>query len=119
MYYVCVENNQITAILNYQPNTPNGVQVTSITDQQYGQIISDTHYFDTTTNTVCELSTEQVLAKSTYTSNSVHREFLNRTDWKILRHLREKALEIPTSLSEQEYLELEQQRQAAADSITE
>lgn len=119
MYYVCVENNQITAILNYQPNTPNTVQVVGITDQQYNQIVADTHYFDTATNTVLALSSEQVLAKSTYTSNSVHREFLNRTDWQVLRHLREKALGLPTSLSEQEYLELEQQRQTAADSITE
>jgi len=119
MHYVCLENNQITAILNYQPNTPNSVQVVGITDEQYDQIVSDTHYFDTVTNTVKALTAEQTLAKSTYSTNSVHREFLNRTDWKVLRHMREKALGISTSLSEQEYLELEQQRQTAADSITE
>ena len=119
MHYVCIENNQITAILNYQPNTPNSVQVVTISDEQYDQIVSDTHYFDTVTKTVQSLTSDQISAKSTYNTNSVHREFLNRTDWKVLRHMREKALGLTTSLSEQEFLELEQQRQTAADSITE
>jgi len=119
MYYVCLENNQITAILNYQPNTPSGVQVVTITDEQYNQIVSDTHYFDTITNSVTPLTSEQILAKSTYSTNSVHREFLNRTDWKVLRHMREKSLGLPTTLSDQDFLQLEQQRQTAADSITE
>ena len=44
-------------------------------------------------------------------------EFLNSTDWKILRHIRQKALNITTSLSDVEYLQLEQQRQAAAARI--
>lgn len=119
MYYVCIENNQITAILNYQPNVPSTVTVTEITDNQYNQIISDTHFFNLTTNTVDALTNEQVIAKSTFNQNSVHREFLNTTDWKVLRHLRQKALSLPTTLSEAEYLELEQQRQTAADNITE
>lgn len=119
MHYVCIENNQITAILNYQPNTPNGVQVVSIDDEQYDQIVNGTHYFDILTNRVQSLTAEQILEKSTYDTNSVHREFLNRTDWKILRHMREQALGLQTSLTQQEYLELEQQRQTAADSITE
>jgi len=119
MYYVCLENNQITAILNYQPNTPNGVQVVNITSEQYDQIVNDTHFFNVTTKTVDALTNEQVIAKSTFNQNSVHREFLNSTDWKVLRHLREQSLGLPTSLTEQQFLQLEQQRQTAADSITE
>jgi len=49
--------------------------------------------------------------------NAVEREFLNSTDWKILRHLRQQALDLTTSLTEEQYLELEQQRQAAAARI--
>lgn len=44
-------------------------------------------------------------------------EFLKATDFKILRHLRQKALGEQLSLSEQEYLALEQERSAAAARI--
>jgi predicted nucleotidyltransferase len=50
-------------------------------------------------------------------SNGLEREFLNSTDWKILRHIRQKALNITTSLSDEEYIQLEQQREAAAARI--
>ena len=49
--------------------------------------------------------------------NAVEREFLNSTDWKILRHMRQQALNVPTTLTDAQYLELEQQRQAAAARI--
>jgi len=119
MYYVCIENNQITTILNYQPNVPGTVSVTAITDEQYDQLVNDTHFFNVATNTVESLTNEQIIAKSTFNQNSVHREFLNTTDWQVLRHMRQKALALPTTLTDAEYLELEQQRQTAADSITE
>jgi hypothetical protein len=45
------------------------------------------------------------------------RQFLNQSDWKILRHIRQKALGIELSLSEEEYLALEQQRAEAAAKI--
>lgn len=119
MYYVCIENNQITAILNYQPNVPSTVSVTEISNEQYDQIVNNTHYFNLTTKKVEALTAEQIDAKATFNQNSIHREFLNSTDWKVLRHVRQKALGVPTTLTEEEYLELEQQRQTAADSITE
>jgi hypothetical protein len=119
MYYVCIENNQITAILNYQPNVPDTVSVTEITNEQYNQLVNSTHFFNVATNAVESLTTEQLIAKSTFNQNNVHREFLNTTDWKVLRHMRQKALALPTTLTDAEYLELEQQRQTAADSITE
>jgi hypothetical protein len=49
--------------------------------------------------------------------NSEAQAFLNASDWKILRHLREQALGIPTSLSSSEYLALEQERADAAARI--
>ena len=45
MYYVCIENNQITTILNYQPNVPDTVLVTEITNEQYDQLVNNTHFF--------------------------------------------------------------------------
>lgn len=38
-------------------------------------------------------------------------EFLNNTDWKIIRHKEQQDLGIETSLSDEEYLELIAQRQ--------
>jgi hypothetical protein len=50
-------------------------------------------------------------------NNAAAQAFLNNTDWKILRHLRQQALGISTSLTAEEYLELEHERQMAAESI--
>jgi hypothetical protein len=50
-------------------------------------------------------------------TNKAAREFLANSDWKILRHLRQQHLGIATTLSSQEFSELEQERQMAADSI--
>jgi hypothetical protein len=44
-------------------------------------------------------------------------DFLARTDYIVLRHIGQKALNLPTSITEQEYLEIEQQRQEARDRI--
>ena len=49
--------------------------------------------------------------------NQRSREFLNTTDWKIIRHLDQLNLGIATSLSELEYLELLQERQGARGRI--
>jgi hypothetical protein len=43
--------------------------------------------------------------------------FLASTDWKVLRHIRQKALGETTSLTEEEYLALELQRSQVAASI--
>jgi ethanolamine utilization cobalamin adenosyltransferase len=44
-------------------------------------------------------------------------EFLAASDFKVLRHIRQKALEQELSLSEEDYLALEQQRADAAARI--
>jgi hypothetical protein len=43
--------------------------------------------------------------------------YLASTDWKVLRHIRQKALGHPTTLSEEEYLQMEQDRALKASSI--
>jgi hypothetical protein len=49
--------------------------------------------------------------------NSEAQSFLDSTDYKILRHLGQQALGLATSLTAQEYFELEQERQAARERI--
>ena len=117
MHYVCVENDVIVSILGYEPNVPNSVIVYPISDEQATQIQDQTHFFDLNSNTVVEVAAELLAQKEKEIANGNEREFLNSTDWQILRHLREKTLGLPTSLTEEEFIDLEQQRQAAASNI--
>jgi hypothetical protein len=117
MHYVCIENNQVTGIQSYEPAVPNTVSVIIITDEQHRQIMNQTHRFDVPSSTVVAVDSAILEEKEQYQLNGIEREFLNSTDWKILRHLRQKALNASTTLTDTEYLELEQQRQAAAARI--
>lgn len=117
MHYVCIENDQVIGIQSYEPAVPSTVSVVTITDEQHQQIIDQTHGFDVTSRTVIAVDSAIIAEKEQYRLNGLEREFLNSTDWKILRHMRQKALNISTSLTEAEFLELEQQRQAAAARI--
>jgi hypothetical protein len=117
MHYVCVENETIVSILNYQPSVPASVTVFEITDQQAAQIQAQTHYFDLSSQTVKSVVGDLAAQKSQELSNAEKRELLNSTDWKVLRHIRQKALGIPTTLSDAQYLELEQQRETASQGI--
>jgi hypothetical protein len=119
MYYVCLENNQVVSILNYQPSVPQSVTVVEISDVDYNNIQNQTHFFNTSTLTVDGLTTEQLSQNSITNENNQKREFLNSTDWKVLRHIREKAIGVETTMTEQEYLDLEAERQTVAKSILE
>lgn len=122
MYYCCIENNTVGSILNYKPNVPDTVEVVEITDEEYDWINGDTHKFDVTTKKVIPHKSSYIKAKAANTereqNNAVHRQLLSDTDWKVLRHIRQKALDTPTSLTEEEYIDLEEQRQLAASKIS-
>jgi len=117
MHYVCIEDNKVISILNYAPSVPNTVQVVEIADPQAKQIYDQTHYFDVDSRIVTAVASDITTQKAKDLANGQEREFLNSTDWKVLRHLRQKSLSVPTSLSDAEYLQLEQQRQEAAARI--
>ena len=46
MYYVCIENSQVTSIVDYEPNVPNSVIIETITDSQYKIISEEKGYYD-------------------------------------------------------------------------
>jgi hypothetical protein len=117
MYYVCIENGAVVSIMSYEPAVPAGVTVVTITDEQQAQILAQTHRFDVVTKTVTPVESSELAQKEQEKKNGLELEFLKSTDWKVLRHLRQKALGITTSLTEAEYLELETQRDAAASRI--
>jgi hypothetical protein len=117
MYYVCIENGAVTGIMSYEPAVPSTVRVVTVTDEQYIQIMAQTHYFDVSSNSVLAISAEITTRKEIEVANGQEREFLNSTDWKILRHIRQKALNITTSLTDEQYVALETQREAASARI--
>jgi hypothetical protein len=98
--------------------------VIEISDAEHESIITaKTHYFDLADNTVksysqTHLDTEAA-KEAQRIANAEKRYFLENSDWKVLRHLREKALSQPTSLTDQQYLDLEQARATAAAAIIE
>ena len=122
MYYFCIEDNIVTSILSYEPSVPDTIEVVQVTDEEYGCIKDDTHKFDITTKKVIPHELTYIEAKAANIereqNNTVHRQLLTNTDWKILRHIRQKALDLPTSLTEQEYIALENQRHLAAVRIS-
>ena len=118
MYYICVENDRVTSVLNYEPNVPSSSKVITISDQDYSKLDKRTHYFDIPTSSVQAYAKSETDKLAAQEANKEHQRFLTSTDWKIMRHIREKALGIPTSLSEAEYLDLELARERHAKAIT-
>lgn len=117
MHYVCIEDNKVVSILNYEPGVPASVRVVEISDNDAKKIQDQTHVFDIPTNSVVPTDPEILTQKEIDQKNGIEREFLNSTDWKVMRHIRETALGLPTSLTQDEYLALEKQRADAADRI--
>lgn len=101
----------------YEPSVPVSVQVVTILDEDYNKVMDQTHYFDVVTKSILAVDAEILSQKAQEQLNAVEREFLNSTDWKVLRHQRQVKLGETTSLTEEEYLELERQRSAAAARI--
>jgi hypothetical protein len=117
MHYICIENNRVTGILNYEPNVPESVRVVAISDEDYTKLDQRTHYFDIPTSSVQPYAKSELDKLAVREANVEHQRFLTSTDWKVMRHIREKALGIPTSLSDAEYLDLELERERHAAAI--
>jgi hypothetical protein len=118
MYYACIENNMVVGVLDYEPNVPDSVTVKTITTQEYTDLKAGTHYFDTESMQVQPRSNSVLVQQAQAQLNHDLAKFLQQTDWQVLRHIRQKALGVPTSLSEAEYLDLELSRNQAAAQIT-
>lgn len=117
MYYICIENNQIVSVADYEPTVPPSIRVVEITDEQHRQIVDRTHYFDVSSNSVKPQLPEKAQENALVKDALEKQQFLNSTDWKVMRHIRQKALGLETSLTEDEYIALEQERQNAASTM--
>lgn len=122
MFYYCIEDNIITSIMPYLPVVPISIEVVEVTNDEHASITAGTHRFDIANKKVIPHKQTFLNNKAKTlvieTNNSLQRHFLDSTDWKILRHIRQKALDLPTNLTEQEYIALENDRQAAASQIS-
>ena len=118
MYYVCIENNQIISVLNYEPSAPDTVTVKEISDRDYELLIVGSHYFDIPTLSILAHNSAVLDAREQQAQSVILKKQLQDTDWQVLRHIRQKALGVPTSLSEAEYLDLELERNRIAAQIT-
>lgn len=117
MRYICIENREIIACLDYIPTVPATVSVVEITDEEYNLMQRRTHYFDIEMGQVISRSEDILTQQQIEKDNIEYKNFLISTDWKVLRHLRQLALGVEPSLTNDEYLELERQRQDAANQI--
>lgn len=119
MHYVYIENATVTSILNYEANVPDTIQVFPISDEDYALIMdrSSKKFFNVETLKVEDIKGDALSAIEQEEINAASQSFLDMSDWKVLRHLREKALGVETSLTEEEYILLEQQRAEAAAKI--
>ena len=117
MHYVCLENEVVVSVLNYMPEVPDTVDVIEITDDQCRLLELRTHYFDIANRIILPVPDVELEKRQQETSNIESMHYLSSTDWLILRHLRQQTLGISPSLTEQEFLELEHRRNAAASMI--
>ena len=117
MHYVCIENNAVTSILNYRPNVPKTVEVVEISDAEHEQCVQGTHYFNVIQRKVVSQDKRVIDQQQVEKQNAIKQHKLQSTDWIVLRHIREKALGLPTSISEDEYIKMEEERQEIAKSI--
>jgi hypothetical protein len=96
---------------------PNSITLVEISDEDNNSILAETHFFDVVTLRVTERNQSYLSDKKIAQENSERLAYLSKTDWMILRHIREKALGTETSLSENEYIKLEQKRNDIAAAI--
>ena len=119
MYYYCIENQKVVGVHNYEPSVPSSVKVYEISEEDYNRTIGSnaTHYFDAVSCEILPIPSEaldKIQAEKEYHKLTTE---VGLSDWKVLRHIREKALELPTTLTEEEYVALELQRQNTVEQI--
>jgi hypothetical protein len=115
MIYICVEDKQVSAVLNYPPTVPKSVAVYKISDQEQAGIERGDLIFNPETCKVEEYHGAPALAAAK--ESDAASAYLASTDWRVLRHLREQVLGLTTTLSEKQYLELEALRHSASTRV--
>lgn len=115
MKYLCVENQQLVSVLDYEPAVPKTVKVYTLDDSEFRSIEQGVKRFDPATGSLVDYNATQEIREQKESAEAL--AFLSSTDWQVLRHIRQRALGMDTSLTEVEYLDLEQQRHDASQRV--
>lgn len=118
MFHVLVEDNRVIGVLTYAPEVPPSVKVYAITVDMNNSLNEGTHYFDVAAEKICPIPKELEVHQLKLKALKDSRAFLADTDWMVLRHIREQALELPLTLTQEQYIDLEKQRHDAAAKIS-
>lgn len=118
MYYYCVENQQLISVLNYEPNVPDSVSVTMVSNAEHHHIQDRTWWFNVAEQRAEPLPQSHRDQIDASLADQQCRAFLASSDWQVLRHIRQLALGLPTSLTHEQYIELERERESQARAIS-
>lgn len=107
-YCVCVVSDtlEVVGVYDYKPEVPETIKICKILKTDYQNLMAGTHKFDASSETCIEVKPEiDELKRQKY------KNYLIDSDWIVMRHMREKFLGLPTTLSDSEFLAFETKRQ--------
>lgn len=116
--YVLVEEGRVIAVIDYMPNTPDTVTVYQIPKEDHDSIMSQTHFFNPVSGKVEPVDVGVTNRRLAIAARDSGKAYLQETDWIVLRHIREIALKLPTTLSDEEYVALETKRHTVSKALT-
>lgn len=124
MNYLLIENEQLVGVCDYEPNIgEDDIQVITYSGNIprerilyiNGKIVDSNNYVFINGNYVKRTKAIETLLKT----NEESKNYLNDTDWMVIRHRDQLALGQTTSLTDEQYLDLLAKRQAAREKVIE
>ena len=115
MKYIIVQNNQI--VYQYEADQPQAFGGSWSAEYSQHLEIDPSIQFPKLVDGVVVEDEEKKQQYEAQIQSQEALNFLNTTDWKVIRHRDQQALGVPTSMTEEQFQELLEQRQSARDSI--
>lgn len=123
MLFIIIENNKIVSKLDYKPNVPENTNIIEYTENIPKEFIvlidgkicdsRDYIFYQGKYITATDEIKEQIRI------NKEAKDFLTNTDWKVLRHLEQQEKNTSTSLTQEDYQALLNERQKFREKIKE
>lgn len=117
IHYILVENGRVISMIDYKPNAPDSVTVYPIPKEDYDSLVGQTHFFNPVSGKVEPVDAGVTNRRLAIAARDNGKAYLQETDWIVLRHIREIALKLPTTLSGEEYIALETKRHEVAKAL--
>lgn len=117
IHYVLVEDGRVISTIDYKPNAPDTVSVYPIPKEDYDAIVGQTHFFDPVSEKVTPVDISVTNRRLAIAARDNGKGYLQETDWIVMRHIREIALSLPTTLTHDEYIALETKRHTVAKAL--